>query len=285
MLSRRGFVATALGAAVSTRMDAARLRGLKIGVTDWNLRQAAKIEAVGLASRLGFQGVQISLGREVQNDKLPLDNSDLIANYLRTSKQFDIPLNGTCLDVLHVNYLKNDKLGQKWVVDGIRLTKALGTRVMLLPFFGKGALATDEEKNYVGDVLRELGPEAEKAGVILGLENTISAEDNVRILDRAKSKALLVYYDIGNSTKARFNVVREIEWLGKKRICQMHIKDNPHYLGEGTIDVADVLRAVSRIGWEGFANLETDSPSKSVEADMKRNLAFVRRTIAEVERS
>jgi L-ribulose-5-phosphate 3-epimerase len=107
----------------------------------------------------------------------------------------------------------------------------------------------------------------------------------VRILDRAKSKALLVYYDIGNSSKAGFNVVREIEWLGKKRICQMHIKDNPHYLGEGTIDVAGVLRAVSRIGWEGFANLETDSPSRSVEADMKRNLAFGRRTIAEVERS
>jgi L-ribulose-5-phosphate 3-epimerase len=285
MLSRRGFVTTALGAAAFSRVDAARLRGLKIGVTDWNLRQAAKIEAVSLASRLGFQGVQISLGREVQNDKLPLDNPDLIANYIQTSKQRDIPLNGTCLDVLHVNYLKNDKLGQRWVIDGIRLTKALGARVMLLPFFGKGALTTVEEKNYVGDVLRELGPEAEKAGVILGLENTISAEDNVRILDQAKSKALLVYYDIGNSNKAGFNLVREIEWLGKKRICQMHIKDNPHYLGEGTIDVAGVLRAVSRIGWEGFANLETDSPSRSVEADMKRNLAFVRRTIAEVERS
>ncbi len=285
MVSRRGFFTSAFGAAICTRVDAARLRGLKIGVTDWNLREAAKIEAVGLASRLGFQGVQISLGRDVQNDKLPLDNPDVIANYIRTSKQHEIPLNGTCLDVLHVNYLKNDKLGQRWVIDGIRLTKALGTRVMLLPFFGKGALTTVEEKNYVGDLLRELGPEAEKAGVILGLENTISAEDNVRILDRARSKALLVYYDIGNSTKAGFNVVREIEWLEKKRICQMHIKDNPHYLGEGTIDVAGVLRAISRIGWEGFANLETDSPSRSVEADMKRNLAFVKRTIAEVERS
>ena len=140
MVSRRGFFTSAFGAAICTRVDAARLRGLKIGVTDWNLRQAAKIEAVGLASRLGFQGVQISLGRDVQNDKLPLDNPDVIANYIRTSKQHEIPLNGTCLDVLHVNYLKNDKLGQRWVVDGIRLTKALGTRVMLLPFFGKGAL-------------------------------------------------------------------------------------------------------------------------------------------------
>ena len=41
-----------------------------------------------------------------------------------------------------------------------------------------------EEKEYVGDALREIAPEAEKAGVILGLENTISAEDNVRIMDR-----------------------------------------------------------------------------------------------------
>jgi hypothetical protein len=58
MLSRRGFVTTALaGAAASTRADAARLRGLRIGVTDWNLRQAAKIDPVGLASRLAFQGV------------------------------------------------------------------------------------------------------------------------------------------------------------------------------------------------------------------------------------
>lgn len=285
MLSRRRFVATTAATALcGTAGNAARLRGVKIGVTDWNLRQTGKLEAVGLAGRLGFQGVQVSLGRQVQDNKLPLDNPDLIASYVQASKQHNVPLNGTCLDVLHVNYLKNDKLGQKWVADGIRLTKALGVRVMLLPFFGKGALTTVEEKNYVGDVLRELAPEAERAGVIMGLENTISAQDNVRIMDRAQSKALLVYYDIGNSTKAGFNVVREIDWLGKKRICQMHFKDNPHYLGEGTIDLAGVLRAISGIGWEGYANLETDSPSKSVEADMKRNLAYVRKTIAEVER-
>ena len=109
-----------------------------------------------------------------------------------------------------------------------------------------------------------------------------SAEDNVRIMDRIKSKAVLVYYDIGNSTRGGFDVVREIEWLGKKRICQMHFKDNPGYLGEGKINIPDVVRAVSRINFEGFANLETDSPSKSVEPDMQRNLAYVRKTIAQI---
>ena len=272
------------GAGLVSATVSAAMRGLKIGVTDWNLKQTGNLEAVELANRLGFQGVQVSLGRKVEDNKLPLDNPERIGQYLRASKKSGIPLDGTCLDVLHVNYLKNDKLGQKWVVDGIRLTKALGVKVMLLPFFGKGALETQQEKEYVGDTLREIAPEAEKAGVVLGLEDTISAQDNVAIIERARSKAVLVYYDIGNSTRNGFDVVREIDWLGKKRICQMHFKDNPNYLGEGKIDMGAVLRAVSRIGYEGFANLETDSPSKSVEADMKRNLAYVRKMMEQVHR-
>jgi L-ribulose-5-phosphate 3-epimerase len=121
-----------------------------------------------------------------------------------------------------------------------------------------------------------VAPEAEKADVILGLEDTISAEDNVRILDRAKSKAVLVYYDVGNSTGQHFDVVKEIRWLGRQRICQFHLKDNPHYLGEGSIDFPAVMQAIADIRFEGFANLETSCPSKSVEQDMRRNLQFVR---------
>ena len=263
---------------------AAGLNGLKIGVTDWNLNKTGQVEAVGLAKNLGFAGVEVSLGRKTTTDKLPLDDEARIAEYLAAFKSHDFRPAGTCLDILHVNYLKNDKLGQKWVADGIPVTKKLGAKVMLLPFFGKGALQTQQEKDYVGDALRDLGPLAEKAGVILGLENTISAEDNVRIMERSRSKAVLVYYDIGNSAGQGFDVAREIEWLGKKRICQMHFKDNPGYLGEGKIDFPAVARAVSRIGFEGFANLETNSPSKSVEADMKRNLAYVKKTLNEVQR-
>src|SRR5438309_8995432 len=97
----------------------AKPRGLKIGVTDWNLKQTGKIEAVALAKRLGFEGVQVSLGRTPIDGKLPLDNPDVQARYLAASKAEGIPLDGTCLDILHVNYLKNDKLGQKWVADAI----------------------------------------------------------------------------------------------------------------------------------------------------------------------
>ena len=198
--TRRKFLGSAIAASVFSQMTFAREEKLRIGVTDWNLNLGASPEAVPLAAKLGFDGVQMSFGRELVDGKLPTDNPEVIARYLSLSQQFKIPIDGTCVDKLHENGLKNDPLGSKWVLDSIRLTKALNTNVILLPFFGRRALQTKDEMDHVGDVLRDLGPEATKAGVILGLENTISAEDNVRIMERSRSASVLVYYDVGNST-------------------------------------------------------------------------------------
>ena len=94
------------------------------------------------------------------------------------------------------------------------MARRVGVQVVLLPFFGPGALKTPAEMDYVGDLLRELGPQAEKAGVVLGLEDTISARDNVRIMERSQSPAVKTYYDVGNSIKQGFDIIEEIRWLG-----------------------------------------------------------------------
>ena len=272
-MTRRDLLAAALAAplvrAASTKIP--------IGITDWNLRLSANPEAIPLAARLGFDGIQISCGRRLVDDKMPLDNPEVIARCLALSRQHKIPLIGTCADRLHDNGLKSDPLAVRWVRDSIRLTHSVGTHVLLLPFFGKWALENRQEMEYTGDALRDLAPEAEKADVILGLENTISAEDNVRIMDRARSKNVLVYYDVGNSTGAGFDVVKEIRWLGKQRICQIHLKDNPNYLGQGKIQFVPIMAALREIGYNGYAVLETDSKSPAtLEGDMKRNLGYIR---------
>jgi sugar phosphate isomerase/epimerase len=249
----------------------------KIGVTDWNLQQTGKIEAIALAKAIGFDGVQVSFTR---THPFPLADPATRARFVAESKRVGLPLASTCLDILHVNYLKNDPLGQRWVAEAIPLAKDLGVRVILLPFFGNGALKTAAEMDYVGDALREVASAAERAGVILGLEDTISARDNVRIMERAKSPAVLTYYDVGNSTSNGFNVVEEIRWLGRERICEVHLKDNPHYLGQGSIDFPAVVAALDDIGFAEWAQLETTNPTKSVEADMAKNLSFVRDLLA-----
>jgi L-ribulose-5-phosphate 3-epimerase len=275
-ITRREFLGSAVSAGVCSQLAFAQGEKLRIGVTDWNLNLGASPEAVPLAAKLGFDGVQMSFGRKLVDGKMPTDNPEVIARYLSLSKQHNIPIDGTCVDKLHDNGLKSDPLAPKWVLDSIRLTKALETKVLLLPFFGRWALETKDEMDHVGDALRDLAPEAAKAGVILGVENTISAEDNARIMERSRSANVLVYYDVGNSTKGGFDPVKEIRWLGKDRICQIHLKDNPHYLGEGNIQFAPIMQAIRDIGFAGFANLETDAPSKDLNVDMRRNLAYIR---------
>lgn len=280
-MTRRSFLQTTAAAAASSATLFAAKPKLEIGVTDWNLGQTGKVEALALARKIGFAGVQVSLGRKPVDNRLPLADPEIQAKYLDAVKTQGIPINSTCLDILHVNCLKNDVLGKKWLADSIPITRKLNAKVVLLPFFGKCALRTPGEMDYAADVLKELAPEAAKSGVVLGLENMISADDNIRILDRVKSPAVQVYYDAGNSTNAGFDAPREIRQLGRKRICQFHFKDNPHYLGEGKVDMVAVLHAISEIEYRGCADLETDAPSKDIEADLKRNLTYIRRLMKE----
>ena len=281
MQTRRQFLGTAAAAAASltvhpfSRSGLARRAPAKfhVGVTDWNLDLEGDPKAVALAKSLGFDGVQISLSNRNGKDWV---GDDVLDQFVAESKRLSLPIASVCLNILHRNFLKSDPLGPRRVADAIPMARRVGVQVILLPFFGPGALKTPAEMDFVGDALKELGPEAEKAGVILGLEDTISAKDNVRIMERSKSPAVLTYYDVGNSTKNGFQVVDEIRWLGKSRICEVHLKDNPHYLGEGTIDFPAIVGALEEIGFDRWAELETDCPSGSIEKDMRRNLAFVR---------
>ena len=251
--------------------------GLRIGITDWNLKLGANPGAVPLAARLGFDGVQISFGRKIVDGKLPLDDAALLARYRALSEERKIPIDGTCVDMLHSDGLKNGGPALRWVSDSIRMTQALGTQVLLLPFFGRQATRTQAEMDYVSDVLRDLAADAEKRGVVLGLENENSAEENARMLERAKSASVRVYYDVGNSANiGGFDVEREIRWLGKDRICQIHLKDKPVLLGQGNVRFGPVMSAIREIGFAGYANLETESRPGFLEEDMRTNLAFIR---------
>jgi sugar phosphate isomerase/epimerase len=59
----------------------------------------------------------------------------------------------------------------------------------------------------------------------------------------------------------------------------MHLKDNPHYLGEGTINFPAVVEAMTAIGFDKWAELETEAP-KDLKSDLRRNLGFIRNLAA-----
>lgn len=290
--SRRAFLqssAVGLAALPFTETLSAYAAGknakFKLAAPDWSLRKEAKLEAVELSKSIGFSGVQISIGRGARGEtisKLPLSDPALQKRYLDEAKRLNFKITSLCLEIMHVNGLKSDPLGEKWLAESIPIAKAMGVQVILVPFFGKWQIKEKAEQERVADIMRNVAPQAEKLGVILGLEDTISARENVAIMERSKSSAVSTYYDVGNSSKEGYDVVEEIRWLGKSRICEVHLKETPweKYMGEGNvINFPAVVDALADIGFDKWAQLETSCPSNNVAADFARNLKYIQELV------
>jgi sugar phosphate isomerase/epimerase len=271
--SRRRFIGTALAAA-ALPIRASMSSDLQIGTMDTVLKQAGKPEALTTAKQLGLAAVQVTLGVSADGKTLPLENAQLQERYRSASQQQNIPIDSTYIDMLHVSCLKSDPNAVNWVLKGIEINRNLHAPILMTVFFGKCAVLNRTELDYVIDAFRDLTKAAERANVILGFENTLSGEDNRYAVDRISSRAFKIWYDVGNSTYNGYDVPREIRMLGRERICQFHFKDKG-YLGEGAVKYEPILKAIDEIGFKGYANLETTSPSGNVEKDTKRNLVYL----------
>ncbi len=266
-MQRREFLQVATAATAASVLSAqSSAAGVRIGVMDGTLGFASNPEAAGHAAALGFQTVQVALGLPVEG-RLPLSNPTTQQQWKAAAKQNHIAISATYIDVLHVDCLKNSTESEAWTREGLRITKALGATILMLVFFGKCAVERNEEQQAIMAPLRRLAAAAVDQGVILALENTISAEATLRILDQVNSPALKVWYDIGNATNiGGFDIAHEIRLLGRERICEFHIKDKV-WLGAGRVDIAAAAQAIKSIGYTGVCTLETSAPTHDRLAD------------------
>jgi sugar phosphate isomerase/epimerase len=276
VISRRRWLAAAAALPLSAR----KAPGLQIGTMDGVLRLSGKPEAVALARSIGFDALQVTLGRAGPDGKLPLEDAAVQARYRDEAGRLGLPIGAAYLDILHAHCLKDDRQAKEWVRRGVAATRALGARILMTVFFGKCALADRAEMDAAAGAFRELAPEAARAGVVLGFENLLEARDNLRVLDQVASDAFRIWYDVGNATSlVGADAATEIRDLGRDRICALHFKDRG-YLGEGKVDFPSVLAALDDIGYRGCAYLETSAPSGRVQDDVRRNLDYLRRLMA-----
>ncbi len=271
-----GLTLTASCAPLMERRQAeAERRGFKIGVCDWTIGKSADPDSFEIAKRIGLDGVQVALGRG--QDEPQLFSPDLQKQILAAAKKHNMEIVSLALGTINSVPYKSDPRAEQWVERSIDVCKVMGTNIVLVPFFSKGDLRDDEKGiDVVVQRFRKVAPKAEKAGVILGIESMLSAEQHIDIIDRVGSPAVKVYYDVANSHKAGYNIYREIRQLGKL-ICEWHAKDNDDLYGKGSIDFEEVRRAMDDADYRGWIVMEGTQMPLGIEESCRYDAQYLRK--------
>ena len=255
-------------------------RRFKIGACDWSIGKMADPAALEVAKQIGLDGVQVSLGT-VAND-MHLRQPEVQRRYQDAAKRTGVAVASLAIGELNQVPYKSDPRTIAGVSDCVDVCQALGVRVVLLAFFSKGDLR--EDKPGVDEVVQRLkavAPKAEKAGVVLGIESWLNAEEHLDILKRVGSKAVQVYYDVCNSNDRGYDIYREIRQLGRERICEFHFKENGALLGQGKVDFRKVRAALDDIGYRGWVQIEgAVPPGAPMLESYQANCKFVRSVLA-----
>lgn len=278
MLQRSAQAAVLLGlhSSFAPLLAAPGERRFRVGACDWSIGKMADPAAFAVAKEIGLDGVQVSLGTAA--DDMQLRKPERQQRYLAAAKESGVGVASLAIGELNKIPYKRDPQTIAWVSDCIDVCQALGVRVILLAFFGEGDLRDD--KPGVDEVVKRLkaiAPKAEKAGVILGIESWLSADQHLEIIERVGSKAVQVYYDCCNSNERGYDIYKEIRQLGRERICEFHFKENGSLLGQGKVDFKKVRAALDDIHYSGWIQIEGAVPPGAALLDSyRKNLAFVR---------
>ncbi|TFG48337.1 MAG: sugar phosphate isomerase/epimerase [Candidatus Brocadiia bacterium] len=234
-------------------------KGFRIGACDWSLGKSSDAGSFEVARRLELDGVQVNAG--MVGEELHLSSPEVQKTFLKAAEDNGMEIASLCLLQLNGIPYKSNPLAERWVVDSIEICREMKVKVVMIPCFGKGDILDDEKGvDVVVERLKQAAPKAEKAGVVIGLESLLSAEQHMDIIDRVGSGAVKVYYDLGNAHKKGYDIYKEIRFLGSRNICEFHAKDYNNLFGQGKIDFPRVRLAMDDIGYHGLIQIEGATP-------------------------
>lgn len=177
------------------------------------------------------------------------------------------------------------------VIDGIHLSAAVGAPVSRI--FGGHMTKEDradkaiKAKNFARIIegLKIVTAEAEKAGVILALENhgglPASADEVIEVIEAVNSPHLRMTVDVGN-----FMAVGEVGHEALAKVVHLaayiHFKDNKGFepleactLGDGIVDLAACLDILERAHYQGHIAIEYEG-SEDERTGIRRSMEHLR---------
>lgn len=256
----------------------------KIAVSDLMILKRQKLGAVKLTSIIGADGLEVDmggLGNRVTFDNQLTDPS-IRKQYLDTAKKYHIEFCSMAMTgFFSQSFAKRDSV-DRMIRDCITTMKLMNVKVAFLPLGVQGDLVKNPElRPAIMERLKMAGIMAEKAGVVIGVETTLSATEEMKLLKDIGSPAIKIYFNFKNAIENNRDLCKELQILGKDNICQIHCTDNDGVWlqNDPKIDMKKVKETLDKMGWKGWLVIERSRDAKdphNVKKNFKANTAYMK---------
>lgn len=259
-------------------LEEKKRRKFYIGACDWSVGMSGDPRALDVAKKIGLDGIQVSLGSAANN--MHLRDKAMQQTYLETSRRTGVKISSLAIGELNSIPYKSDPRTEEWVWDSVEVAKNMNVTVILLAFFGNNDLRNDEQgKKEVIKRLKKVAPRAEQMGIILGIESYLNAAEHLEIMEKVGSPNVKVYYDFRNTQDAGFDALKEMQQLGTKNICELHMKENGSLLKDGSMPWQKISDLIYQMGYygDGWMQIEGAVPDNGdLVESYKSNLHLLR---------
>lgn len=155
--------------------------------------------------------------------------------------------------------------------------------LVVVPFFGASGMRTPSELAAFEAVLSQMASWDDLSSVHFALKTFLEPDQIASFVDRVGSNRMGICFDPANTTAVHRDMTEDLEALGR-RVLHVHLKDRAIERPDGPandpcVDLKALLRALSRIGYQGGLSIEVPSDRTGIDA-ARRTLTACRRNLA-----
>lgn len=256
----------------------------KIAVIDLMLLKRQKLGAIALVKQIGADGLELDMGglgkRPTFDNQLAVDS--IRKQFIDKAKEQNIEFCSLAMTGYYAQSFCGRDEYLKSIEDCIKTMQLMNVKVAFLPL----GVQCDIKKNpavrdSVISRLKMAGKLAEKAGVIIGIETSLSAKEEVQLLKEINSSAIKIYFNFSTPLKEGRDLYQEIKLLGKDRICMMHCtnKDGVWLENDPEIDLKKVKKTLDKMKWSGWLVIERSRDAtkpRDVKGNYGANTAYLK---------
>lgn len=247
-----------------------------------------KLGAFPLAKEIGADGVEVDMGslgdRETFENQLR--DPELARKFKDQARELGLGISSVAMSGFYAQSFAERPTVDRMISDCIETMGRLSVRVAFLPLGVQGDLVKRPElRPVIVQRLRAAGQRAAAAGVVIGIETSLPAAAEARLLDEIGSPGVRSYFNFANPLQAGRDLHGELRTLGRERICQIHctdedgvwLQDNPR------LDLRAVRRTLEAMGWSGWLVVERSRRAgnpRDVKGNFGANVAYLKSVFA-----